>query len=99
MERNALTCSSFSARLPQQCDAINKKLGGPVIVSPPKPKSSKHSSSNKAQKPGASTKRQMPAKQPRTLQRALSTDLQHRRSRSEERRVGKECRDRCAPYQ
>lgn len=73
-----LTAHSFSARLPQQCDAINKKLGGPVIASPPKAKSSKTGSSSK-QKPGAVTKRPAP-KQPRTLQRALSTDLQHRRS-------------------
>ncbi|KAJ6446228.1 DNA replication regulator Sld3 [Purpureocillium lavendulum] len=71
----------FSARLPELCDSINRKLGGPVIVSPPKSKSSTRSSKREQQKPGAAAKR--PAtlnNQRKTLQRALSTDQQHRRS-------------------
>lgn len=51
-----------------------------MIISPPKSKSSKHASSHKSQRPGSVTKRQLPAKPERTLQRALSTDLQARRS-------------------
>ncbi|KAK7421917.1 hypothetical protein QQX98_001911 [Neonectria punicea] len=68
----------FSARLPELCDSINRKLGGPVIVQPSKSRSLKRSSSKREQKPGAATKR--PSQQPRTLQRALSTDQLHRRS-------------------
>ncbi|KPM44666.1 hypothetical protein AK830_g1884 [Neonectria ditissima] len=68
----------FSARLPELCDSINRKLGGPVIVQPSKSRSLKRSSGKREQKPGAATKR--PSQQPRTLQRALSTDQLHRRS-------------------
>lgn len=68
----------FSARLPELCDSINRKLGGPVIVKPSKSRSLKRSSSKREQKPGAVTKR--PSQQPRTLQRALSTEQHHRRS-------------------
>ncbi|KAK9438768.1 DNA replication regulator Sld3 [Metarhizium brunneum] len=70
----------FSARLPERCDAINRKLGGPVIVSPVKSKALKRSSSKKEQKPGAATKRPAPLNSRRTLQRALSTEQLHRRS-------------------
>ncbi|KAM4054910.1 DNA replication regulator SLD3 domain-containing protein [Hirsutella rhossiliensis] len=47
----------FSARLPGLCDAINRKLGGPVILTPLKSKSSKRPSSQRGQKPGAAAKR------------------------------------------
>ncbi|OAQ84344.1 DNA replication regulator Sld3 [Purpureocillium lilacinum] len=71
----------FSARLPELCDSINRKLGGPVIVSPPKSKSTTRSSKREQQKPGAAAKRPAALNNPRrTLQRALSTDQQHRRS-------------------
>lgn len=69
----------FSARLPELCDSINRKLGGPVIVKP-KSRGLKRSSSKREQKPGAATKRPSLGQQPRTLQRALSTEQQHRRS-------------------
>ncbi|KAH7162804.1 DNA replication regulator SLD3-domain-containing protein [Dactylonectria estremocensis] len=69
----------FSARLPELCDSINRKLGGPIIVKPHKLRSLKRSSSNREQKPGAVTKRPS-QQQPRTLQRALSTEQHHRRS-------------------
>ncbi|KAH8884558.1 hypothetical protein GQ53DRAFT_398906 [Thozetella sp. PMI_491] len=46
----------FSARLPDLCDSVNRKLGGPVIKSPPKPKQQPKSASTKA-KPGAPAKR------------------------------------------
>lgn len=71
---------SFSARLPELCDSINRKLGGPVIVSPPKPRTAKGSSSKKEQRPGAAAKRPGAPNAPRTLQRALSTDQLNRRS-------------------
>lgn len=70
---------SFSARLPELCDAINRKLGGPVILSPLKSKS-KRPASKREQKPGAAAKRPGPASTRRTLQRALSTEQQLVRS-------------------
>ncbi|PHH84718.1 hypothetical protein CDD83_1504 [Cordyceps sp. RAO-2017] len=71
----------FSARLPELCDSINRKLGGPVIVTPLKSKSSKQPGGRREQqKPGAAAKRPDPVDNRRTLQRALSTEQQHRRS-------------------
>ncbi|KAL6356518.1 hypothetical protein LRP88_10119 [Fusarium phalaenopsidis] len=70
----------FSHRLPELCDSINRKLGGPVIVKPSKSGSLKRSSSKRDQRPGAVTKRPTPGKPTRTLQRALSTEQQSRRS-------------------
>ncbi|KAJ4235952.1 hypothetical protein NW759_001036 [Fusarium solani] len=70
----------FSHRLPELCDSINRKLGGPVIVKPSKSRSLKRSSSKRDQRPGAVTKRPTPGKPTRTLQRALSTEQQSRRS-------------------
>ncbi|GAO13950.1 hypothetical protein UVI_02035040 [Ustilaginoidea virens] len=70
----------FSARLPELCNAINLKLGGPVIVSPIKSQSSRASSSRRERKPGAATKRSGQPNARRTLQRALSTEQFHRRS-------------------
>ncbi|TAQ88486.1 hypothetical protein B7494_g3206 [Chlorociboria aeruginascens] len=72
----------FSARLPDRCDAINRKLGGPVVVSPPKPKLSKSASFSSAlSRPGAATKRPIPAKPRRGLHRVL-TDEREQRSMS-----------------
>lgn len=73
----------FSSRLPEMCDSLSRKLGGPVIVSPPKPKSKSRSlkrTSSQTQKPGAATKRAVPKQEPRTLERALSFEQQNRRS-------------------
>ncbi|QPH01037.1 hypothetical protein C2857_005229 [Epichloe festucae Fl1] len=70
----------FSARLPGLCDAINRKLGGPVIVSSVQSRSLRRSSSKREQKLGAATKRPAPPSNRRTLQRALSTEQMHRRS-------------------
>lgn len=72
--------SSFSARLPDLCDSINRKLGGPVIIAPKKTRSVKKPSSTRDQRPGAAAKRPQPLNSRRTLQRALSTEQQHRRS-------------------
>ncbi|KAG5966015.1 hypothetical protein E4U58_002627 [Claviceps cyperi] len=72
----------FSARLPELCDGINRKLGGPVIVTPIQSKSTRRSSGKRdQQRPGAAaTKRPFPPSDRRTLQRALSTEQMHRRS-------------------
>ncbi|KAM3510312.1 hypothetical protein MY10362_000099 [Beauveria mimosiformis] len=70
----------FSARIPEMCDAISRKLGGPVIVPASGSKTQKRSAPKKEQKPGSATKRPAAAQRPRTLQRALSTDQQSRRS-------------------
>ncbi|KAK5990427.1 hypothetical protein PT974_08695 [Cladobotryum mycophilum] len=68
----------FSARLPELCDSINRKLGGPAIIAPAKSKSKRPPTRD--QKPGSATKRPTPQNSRRTLQRALSTDQQNRRS-------------------
>ncbi|QSZ29086.1 hypothetical protein DSL72_003596 [Monilinia vaccinii-corymbosi] len=65
----------FSARLPDRCDAINRKLGGPITKSASKPRVPKYSSfSNTPTRPGAVTKRPVPAKQRKSLQRVLIDD-------------------------
>lgn len=66
----------FSARLPELCGSINRKLGGPVVQSPPKEKQAKHLSALKA-RPGAPTKRPAPTlrkDKERTLERVLSKE-------------------------
>ncbi|KAF4960714.1 hypothetical protein FSARC_10393 [Fusarium sarcochroum] len=70
----------FSNRLPELCDSINRKLGGPVIVKSSRPKSLRRSSSKRDPKPGAVAKRSVSGQPTRTLQRALSTEQQSRRS-------------------
>ncbi|CAJ0553759.1 Ff.00g122710.m01.CDS01 [Fusarium sp. VM40] len=70
----------FSHRLPELCDSINRKLGGPVIVKPSRPKALRRSSSKRSPKPGSVAKRSASGQPPRTLQRALSTEQQSRRS-------------------
>ncbi|KAM0290225.1 hypothetical protein ACHAO9_005362 [Fusarium lateritium] len=70
----------FSHRLPELCDSINRKLGGPVIVKPSRPKALRRTSSKRSPKPGAVIKRSASGQPTRTLQRALSTEQQSRRS-------------------
>ncbi len=71
--------SSFSSRLPERCAVINRKLGGPVVVPPPRPKLAKAASfSNSPSRPGAATKRPVPVKPRRSLQRVLSVDRERR---------------------
>ncbi|KAI1844335.1 hypothetical protein JX266_009429 [Neoarthrinium moseri] len=74
----------FSSRLPQQCDSLTRKLGGPVMPSPPKPKPRKTEAPTKPRaKPGMITKRATAPKPGRTLDRVLSKETeQHRRSMS-----------------
>ncbi|KAI6785575.1 uncharacterized protein J7T54_005909 [Emericellopsis cladophorae] len=59
-----------------------QKFGGPVIIAPTKRVKPSRSSSKQDLRPGASLKRPAPAKEPRSLKRALSMDQQHRRSLS-----------------
>ncbi|KAF9870023.1 hypothetical protein CkaCkLH20_12503 [Colletotrichum karsti] len=72
----------FAARLSKICDSINRKLGGPVIIAPPKPRA-KPSSSKSDSKPGAAAKRPAakPAAKPasRNIEKALFKE-QSRRS-------------------
>ncbi|KAK6078155.1 hypothetical protein SCUP234_05481 [Seiridium cupressi] len=72
----------FSSRLPEYCDSLNRKLGGLVMPSPPKPKPRKTEAVSKpTAKPGAVTKRPSASKPARTLERVLSKETErHRRS-------------------
>ncbi|RFN44590.1 DNA replication regulator sld3 [Fusarium flagelliforme] len=70
----------FSQRLPELCDSINRKLGGPIILKSSRPAALRRSSSKRSPKPGAVAKRSVSGQPTRTLQRALSTDQQSRRS-------------------
>lgn len=74
-----LTEPSFSARLPDICDTINRKLGGPVIKPPPKPTQAKPASQPKS-KPGAPAKKPTSSRQDRekTLERVLSNERMRR---------------------
>ncbi|KAK5652553.1 hypothetical protein OQA88_10314 [Cercophora sp. LCS_1] len=69
----------FSARLPELCDSINRKLGGPVVQSTPKQKSAKVLVPSKS-KPGAPAKRPASLKKDkeRTLERVLSKERMRR---------------------
>ncbi|KAK4201850.1 DNA replication regulator SLD3-domain-containing protein [Triangularia verruculosa] len=73
----------FSARLPELCDSINRKLGGPVAQSPPKKEFAKPAAVAKA-KPGAPAKRPAALKRDsdRSLRRALSNERMGRMRRS-----------------
>ncbi|PTB65385.1 hypothetical protein BBK36DRAFT_1205211 [Trichoderma citrinoviride] len=70
----------FSARLPELCDSISRKLGGPVIIAPVKAKSIKRPPGTRDLKPGTVARRPQPPNPRKTLQRALSTEQQNRRS-------------------
>jgi DNA replication regulator SLD3 len=74
-----LTNNSFSARLPDQVKAISRKLGGPLVVSPSRPKLAKSTSSSATlARPGAMAKRPVPSKSQRSLQRVLTNERQKR---------------------
>ncbi|KAK3394759.1 DNA replication regulator SLD3-domain-containing protein [Podospora didyma] len=69
----------FSARLPELCDSINRKLGGPVVQSPPREKQPKHAVTSKS-RPGAPAKRPAAFKndKERALERVLSKERMRR---------------------
>ncbi|CAL3970907.1 hypothetical protein PZA11_007310 [Diplocarpon coronariae] len=69
----------FQSRLPDHCAAINRKLGGPIVVSPPKPKPHKTSNLHGTlSRPGAATKRPVPAKPHQSLKSVLIDDRERR---------------------
>ncbi|KAK1688261.1 DNA replication regulator SLD3-domain-containing protein [Colletotrichum godetiae] len=68
----------FAARLPEICDSISRKLGGPVIIAPPKPKA-KPSLSKINTKPGAAAKRPSKPSSKNNIEKALFKE-QSRRS-------------------
>ncbi|KAI0376255.1 DNA replication regulator SLD3-domain-containing protein [Hypomontagnella monticulosa] len=73
----------FSSRLPEKCDSINRKLGGPVIMPPPKPKAKKQEKTEPAvkskPKPSSVTKRSTSSRPTRTLERVLSKETERNR--------------------
>lgn len=74
-----LTRSSFSARLPDLCLSLNRKLGGPVVATPGRPRLSKSTSSSRVQsRPGAATKRPIPVKPRQSLQQVLIDERERR---------------------
>ncbi|KAI9883545.1 MAG: hypothetical protein M1823_004687 [Watsoniomyces obsoletus] len=65
----------YGARLPEQCAAINRKLGGPSVPSPVRPSlKDKKRHSDSARRRGGVTKRTVAAKPQRTLERVLTDD-------------------------
>ncbi|PBP25431.1 hypothetical protein BUE80_DR003842 [Diplocarpon rosae] len=69
----------FQSRLPDRCAAIHRKLGGPVVVPPLKPKLHKSSAfSGALSRPGAATKRPVPLKPRQSLKRVLTDDRERR---------------------
>ncbi|KAI2611991.1 DNA replication regulator SLD3-domain-containing protein [Hypoxylon sp. NC1633] len=73
----------FSARLPDKCDSINRKLGGPVMLPPPKPRMKRPEkpefTPKPKQKPGSVTKRTAPSKSSKTLESVLSKETERNR--------------------
>ncbi|KAK6865901.1 hypothetical protein PG995_002429 [Apiospora arundinis] len=70
----------YSARLPQQCDEVSRKLGGPVMPSPAKPRSKKAEPTAKPKsKPGSSAKRPSASKSGHSLERVLSKETERNR--------------------
>ncbi|KAI1433303.1 DNA replication regulator SLD3-domain-containing protein [Xylaria sp. CBS 124048] len=69
----------FAARLPEHCNSINKKLGGPVMLPPPKSKEKETEPLSKAKsRPGTAAKR--PASRPnQTLENFLSKETERNR--------------------
>ncbi|KAK0656353.1 DNA replication regulator SLD3-domain-containing protein [Cercophora newfieldiana] len=69
----------FSARLPELCNSINRKLGGPVAHSTPKERNAKPATTSKP-KPGAPAKRPAAIKKDKekTLERVLSNERMRR---------------------
>ncbi|KAK3945315.1 DNA replication regulator SLD3-domain-containing protein [Diplogelasinospora grovesii] len=70
----------FSARLPELCDSINRKLGGPVVQPPPKERHTKPAVPAPKPRPGAPMKRTSSIKKDseRTLERVLSNERMRR---------------------
>ncbi|EEH40924.2 hypothetical protein PAAG_02900 [Paracoccidioides lutzii Pb01] len=73
----------YAGRLPDQCKAISRKLGGPVAISPSRPVAISHPKSGRTAQPGASVKRTRSQRsQQRTLQRVLTDEKLASKSRA-----------------
>ncbi|SPN96892.1 uncharacterized protein DNG_00412 [Cephalotrichum gorgonifer] len=72
----------FSSRLPEVCDSLSRKLGGPSILISPKTKQHRPKAPAKQPRPGAVTKRAAPLQRAKSLQRAFSSDQADRDRRS-----------------
>ncbi|KAG8165386.1 hypothetical protein KVR01_005661 [Diaporthe batatas] len=71
----------FAGRLPELCESLNHKLGGPVVVSPPKPKKRLVSTAAKAAAvPGSLAKRPVPTSAPKSLDKIFSHDQLRRKA-------------------
>ncbi|KAI1657079.1 DNA replication regulator SLD3-domain-containing protein [Daldinia decipiens] len=76
----------FSARLPEKCDSINRKLGGPVMMPPSTSKSRNPENSEpvvKSKSKSSSATKRPTSKSSKTLESVLSKETEkHRRSMS-----------------
>ncbi|OTB19710.1 hypothetical protein K445DRAFT_313495 [Daldinia sp. EC12] len=74
----------FSARLPEKCDSINRKLGGPVMIPPSKPKSKNPEKLEpvvKSRSKSSSATKRPASRSSKTLESVLSKESEkHRRS-------------------
>lgn len=67
---------SFAGRLPELSADLNKKLGGPIAASPPKPKKPIDQSMKAPVRPGTGTKRPAAPRASKSLVRVLEDDSQ-----------------------
>ncbi|KAK5635176.1 hypothetical protein RRF57_010888 [Xylaria bambusicola] len=68
----------FSAKLPEHCDSINRKLGGPVMM-PPKSARKTDTTPKAKSKPGGAVKRPLLSKSTRNLESFLSKETERNR--------------------
>ncbi|KAI0406785.1 DNA replication regulator SLD3-domain-containing protein [Xylaria palmicola] len=70
----------FSARLPEQCDSINRKLGGPVMMPPPKPSRKRNEAISKAKsRPSVPVKQPARSNSTKILENFLSKETERNR--------------------
>ncbi|KAK2611166.1 hypothetical protein N8I77_004537 [Diaporthe amygdali] len=71
----------FAGRLPELCESLNRKLGGPVVVSPPKPKKPAATVTAKTPAmPGSVAKRPVSTSAPKSLDKVFSHDQLRRKA-------------------
>ncbi|KAI0802839.1 DNA replication regulator SLD3-domain-containing protein [Xylaria sp. FL0064] len=69
----------FSARLPEHCDSINRKLGGPVMMPPQSARKKTETMPKATSKPGAAANRPIRSKATRNLEAFLSQETERNR--------------------
>ncbi|KAI1347611.1 DNA replication regulator SLD3-domain-containing protein [Xylaria sp. FL0043] len=69
----------FSARLPEYCDSINRKLGGPVMMPPQSARKKTETMPKATSKPGAAANRPTRSKSTRNLETFLSQETERNR--------------------